>query len=195
MNPKIVLNKIKTALNMEVKLEAAKLDNGTMVEAEVFEAGAEIFIVTAEDRVALPVGEYVFEDGKILVVAEEGIIGEIKEAAAEEEMPVEEAPELEAAPTTPKKVVESVSKEMFFSDDQKAEIMLWLKEAVKAEVDALNLSKEIPKAVELEEVKPIKASPEAMVDKKELHLYGQNQAKSIQARVYERIANYKINKN
>lgn len=195
MNPKIVLNKIKTALNMEVKLEAAKLDNGTMVEAEVFEAGAEIFIVTAEDRVALPVGEYVFEDGKILVVAEEGIIGEIKEAAAEEEMPVEEAPELEAAPTTPKKVVESVSKEMFFSDDQKKQIQEMFLEFKAELLKELKPKEELKKEVELEEVKPIKASPEAMVDKKELHLYGQNQEKSLQARVYERIANYKINKN
>ena len=68
-----------------VELAQAKLDNGTVLEAESFEAGQPIFIVSEEDRIAVPVGEYQMEDGRILVVAEEGVIGEIKEAAVEEE--------------------------------------------------------------------------------------------------------------
>ena len=83
MNANIILNKIRTALNMEVKLEQWKLLNGTIIEAEVFEADQEVFIITEEARIALPVGEYKIEDGKILVVREEGIIAEINEAEAE----------------------------------------------------------------------------------------------------------------
>jgi len=91
-----VIEKIKDVLNLneEVKLEQAKLDNGTVIEADSFESGVEVFIVTEDEKVALPIGEYVLEDGKILVVAEEGLISEIKDAEAEE---VEEVEEVEAA--------------------------------------------------------------------------------------------------
>ena len=102
-----ILNKIKTYLGEDtadivndveqsqekVELATAKLDNGTVLEAEAFEAGNEIFIVTEDDKVALPVGDYTMEDGKMLVVAEEGIIAEIKdleEAPAEDEVEAEE---------------------------------------------------------------------------------------------------------
>ena len=92
-----VIEKIKDVLNLneEVKLEQAKLDNGTVIEADAFESGVEVFIVTEDEKVALPVGDYALEDGKILVVAEEGIISEIKDAEAEEE--TEEVEEVEAA--------------------------------------------------------------------------------------------------
>jgi hypothetical protein len=60
------------------------LENGTVLEAESFEAGQEVFILTDDEKVALPVGEYELEDGMILVVAEEGLIAEIKEAVEEE---------------------------------------------------------------------------------------------------------------
>ena len=91
-----VIEKIKDVLNLneEVKLEQAKLDNGTVIEADAFESGVEVFIVTEDEKVALPVGEYALEDGKLLVVAEEGIISEIKDAEAEEE--TEEVEEVEA---------------------------------------------------------------------------------------------------
>ena len=87
---KTLLNKARTLLGIQVKLEQMKLDNGAILEAEVFEAGAEIFVVADEERVAVPVGEYEVEGGMIIVVSEEGIIGEIKEAGAEEEAPAEE---------------------------------------------------------------------------------------------------------
>ena len=92
-----VIEKIKDVLNLneEVKLEQAKLDNGTVIEADTFESGVEVFIVTEDEKVALPVGEYALEDGKILVVTEEGIISEIKDAEAEEETE-EEVEEVEA---------------------------------------------------------------------------------------------------
>ena len=91
-----VIEKIKDVLNLneEVKLEQAKLDNGTVIEADTFESGVEVFIVTEDEKVALPVGEYALEDGKILVVTEEGVIAEIKDAEAEEE--TEEVEEVEA---------------------------------------------------------------------------------------------------
>jgi hypothetical protein len=74
-----MLNKIKTLLNMEVKLEEMKLQNGTLIEADKFEKGSEVFIKTDDEKVAMPVGEYILEDGKLLVVEEEGIIGDMRE--------------------------------------------------------------------------------------------------------------------
>ena len=99
-----ILSKIKTYLgedtadivenveqDQEVKVELAqaKLENGTVLEAEAFESGKEVFILTDDEKVAVPVGEYQMEDGQILVVKEEGLIGEIKKAEAKEEEEVE----------------------------------------------------------------------------------------------------------
>jgi hypothetical protein len=78
-----MLNQIKTLLNIEVKLEEMKLENGTIIESDSFEKGKEIFIKTDEDRVALPVGEYILEDSRLLVIEEEGIIGDVKEVSDE----------------------------------------------------------------------------------------------------------------
>ena len=91
MKDKSVINQIKTLLGLEVKLEQMTLENGTVIEADSFEAGQAVFIVTEDGQVALPVGDYTLPDGKMLVVTEEGIIGEVKQA----EMPEAEAPEVE----------------------------------------------------------------------------------------------------
>ena len=87
-----MLNKIKTLLNVQVKLEEMKLENGTVVEAESFEKGKEIFIITDEDKVALPVGEYILESGQLLIVSEEGIIADMKEVS--DEVPQKEGEEI-----------------------------------------------------------------------------------------------------
>ena len=78
-----MINQIKTLLNIEVKLEETKLENGTIVSAESFEKGKEIFIVTDDEKVAMPVGEYLLEDGRLVVVAEEGIIDDVREVSDE----------------------------------------------------------------------------------------------------------------
>ena len=95
-----ILNRILAELSSirEVKFEQMTLENGAVLEAEVFEAGNEVFVMSGEDRVPAPVGEHVLSDGRILVITEEGVIAEIKEAAAEAEVSVEvEAPEVELA--------------------------------------------------------------------------------------------------
>ena len=81
-----ILNRILAELSSirEVKFEQMTLENGAVLEAEMFEAGNEVFIVSGEDRVAAPVGEHLLSDGRVLVIVEEGLIAEIKEAAAEE---------------------------------------------------------------------------------------------------------------
>jgi hypothetical protein len=159
-----LINQIKTLLGMEVKLETMKLSDGvTVLEAEMFEAGNEVFVVTEdEQKIALPIGEYEMEDGRILVVVEEGIISEIKEKEEEEEempeVPAEEVPteakeEVKAETAAPKKIVESMIKESFFSE---IEALKNENNELKAELSKLKEAKE----VELSEVKPISFNPE-----------------------------------
>jgi hypothetical protein len=173
---KNVINQIKELLGMEVKLATMKLSDGvTILEAEVFEAGAEVFVVAEDQKIALPVGEYELEDGKILVVSEEGMIAEIKEMEAEEEMPMEEPEsevevEVEAeaeAPRDIKKTVESIVKETFFSEmealkleneELKAKLEMFSKVEPTAEVATEETTEETK--VELEEVTPIVFNPE-----------------------------------
>lgn len=129
MNNKAILNKVKELLGMEVKLEQRKLEDGvTVIEADAFESGAEVMIVTEDEQmIPLPVGEYVMEGGEqVLVVTEEGLISEIKakEEEVEEEVVEEEAKkdyeekeEEMAEESRPiKKTVESIVKETFFTE-------------------------------------------------------------------------------
>ena len=88
-----MLKRIQTLLNTRVELEDRKLDNGTVIFAEEFAEGQPVFIVTEDERIPMPVGEYMMEDGSMLVVEEEGVIASIS-AEAEEE--VEEVVEEEA---------------------------------------------------------------------------------------------------
>ena len=95
-----MLNDIKALLNIEVKLEDMKLENGTVITTEALEKGNEVFIVTDDEKVAMPVGEYILEDGKLLIVEEEGIIGDVRDVSddvpAKEEEDVTEDLEEEA---------------------------------------------------------------------------------------------------
>ena len=137
----------------EVELAQAKLDNGTVLEAESFEAGQPIFIVSEEDRIAVPVGEYVMEDGRILVVAEEGVIGEIKEAAAEveEEPSVEIEVEAAAEPTMEEQIKAMV---MPLIEEMKAELSA-IKEEMGAYKKKQEMSSDMPAAT------PIRHNPES----------------------------------
>lgn len=190
MNTKETLNKVRTLLGIEVKLEQMKLDNGAVFEAEVFEAGAEIFVVADEERVAVPVGEYKTEDGMVIVIEEEGIIGEIKEteseeeeAPAQEEEVVEE--EMSEETASPKKIVKSISEEMFFSEIEK----------LRNEINELKLSKVEVKEVEevsvelsSDEVEVINHNPENKTSEKELNLYSQKGKNNVLNNIFKQIS-------
>lgn len=168
MNTNQILNKVRVLLGMEVKLETMKLSDGvTVLEAESFESEMEVFVVTEDDqKIPVPVGEYELEDGRILVVEVEGIIKEVKEKMEEApEVETEESGteiEIEAEKTvapSPKKTIESVVKESFFSE---IEELKKENETLKAELSALkNPVVEENTEVELsEEPKPISFNPE-----------------------------------
>lgn len=159
-----VINEIKTLLGMEVNLAQMKLKDGvTVIEAEMFEAEQAVFIVNGEEKVPVPVGEYELEDGMILVVAVEGVIAEIKQAEVEVEEPeaeVEVEVEAQAEPATPKRIVESVSKEMFFAEIEKLQAQIAELKSVKQElssdviVEPLTHSPEVKNEVKLNKLSP-----------------------------------------
>jgi hypothetical protein len=162
MEFKNTLNKIKALLSIEVKLEQMTLVDGiTVLEAESFEPGYSVGIVTSEGIVPAPIGEHETIDGMIVVVEVEGIIKEVKpvEAPAETE---EVEVEVEASAETPaiKKVVDTITKETFFAEI-KVEV-----EKLEAENKALKVELEAIK-VELEEAgaKAIVTNPEPAVNR------------------------------
>jgi len=134
---------------VEVMLEQMKLADGvTVIEAELFEVGQPVFVITDDAQIALPIGEYVLEDERVLVVLEEGVIGEIKEQEVEEveeEAPVAEVPETEMAqPQAPtaKKVIESIVKETQFAAQDEKDAKIAELEAKIAELTKVELSTE-----------------------------------------------------
>jgi len=167
MNEKSILNKVRTLLGLEVKLETMMLTDGvSMLEADAFEAGQPVFILTEdEQRIPLPIGEYELEDMRILVVIEEGVIAEVREAAEVEEEVVEETPaveeEVEATTetATPKKTIESIVKESFFSE---IELLKKENEELKAKLSAQTpeVAEEVAPVELSEEPKPISFNPE-----------------------------------
>lgn len=203
MNTNDMISKIKevVGLSEEVKLEQQALENGTVLEADAFEADNEIFIVTEDEKVALPVGEYQLEDGRILVVAEEGIISEVKEAGEEEVE--EEVEEVEAQEEEKEEMGYATKEELAEVKEMIEEIkaMLEPKEEMSSE-DLGNLlteelSKhelnEVPKEVQEElnepSAEPIMANPEADSTNKPSFKFAQNRKPSTFDRVLNKIIN------
>jgi len=155
-----VLNEIKTLLGMDVNLAQMKLKDGvTVIEADAFEPEIPVFIVNGEDKIPMPVGDYELEDGMLLVVSVEGVIAEIKEVAVEEEAPeveveIEAQTEAPSVQSTPKRIVESVSKEMFFAEIEKLQAQIFELKTPKQELNSDVV------------VEPLTHSPEVKIETK-----------------------------
>lgn len=168
MNYKNVLNQMRALLSLEVKLAQQTLMDGvTTIEAEEFAPDYSVGIVTPDGAVPMPVGEYTLQNGDVLVVEVEGQIKSIVPAAKEEEMPEDNHPTAEAtepvmAEATPKKTVETVSKETFFAEVEK------IKTELASQVDTLKAENEKLKTQlsEMEAAKPITHNPENIAEDK-----------------------------
>lgn len=96
---------------VEITMATMMLKDGvTVLEAESFEAGQPVMIVAENgDKVPAPIGEHELEDGRILVITEEGIIAEIKDAMVEEEVASDVAPaQAEAVEMSNEDLVKSI---------------------------------------------------------------------------------------
>lgn len=204
MKSQETLSKIMELLNLqdEVKLESMKLENGTTIEAEAFEPNQEVFIITEDERIALPVGEYELEDGRILVVAEEGVIAEMRDAGEEapEEAPAQEEEveaneeekeemgyatkeELSAAVAEMKEMIEEIKammspKEEEMAEEPQAEEP---KEELAEEVveEVVEMSADEPAA------KPIKHNPETKTA--DLQKFSKGARKDTLSRIFDKL--------
>jgi hypothetical protein len=178
-----MLNQIKTLLNIEVKLEDMKLENGTVVTAESFEKGKELFIVTDDEKVAMPVGEYILEDGRLLVVSEEGIIDDVRDVSDEvpEKETTEDLEEKEEVVEEEKEMAEvgdweGMEKRIQNLEDAIADLKGEVKAEdiqeeemsndVQAPLKSRTVKEEFSEEVSEASAKPIKHNPEAVTPQK-----------------------------
>jgi len=168
LTPQDETPEIQEEIQEEVKVEMAtmKLAGGVVVEAESFEAGQNVFLIGEDDqKVAAPVGEHELEDGRMLIIEEEGVIAEIREAAeevkeeesveeemAEEEMAYVSKEEFTAAIDEIKAMIQEMGKE---KEEMASEEVI---EEIKEEVTEVEMS-----ADEAPAAKKVTAAP---VDKK-----------------------------
>lgn len=206
-----MLKRIQTLLNTRVELEDRKLDNGTVISADEFAEGQPVFIVTEDERIPMPVGEYAMEDGSMLVVEEEGVIGSIQAAEEEVEEVEQEVVEEEMSNEVkePKKVVESTVVETHFSEEQKSELVETILSSVSPLIEELQnkvneletkLSQEVEEEVQVEEKlsadvkeeklsKTFKHSPEVKGEQARPRFNNGRVANTTLQRVFQRISN------
>ena len=133
---------------VSVKLEDMQLEDGTVISAESFEPGQSVFIINpdTEEKLPLPVGEYMLADGNVLEVAEEGIIGEIK------------APETPSEEPAANMGSEFVTKADF--DAAISEIKSMLSKEVEAKEELSKVNKELQEQIDnIPDAKTIKTTP------------------------------------
>tara|TARA_B110000305_G_C19458547_1_gene652599 strand:+ start:1857 stop:2513 length:657 start_codon:yes stop_codon:yes gene_type:complete len=215
MKAQEMLNKVKEIIGVEasekIKLSQATLENGTVIESEDFAIGSEVFIVTEDERVPLPVGEYTLEAGESLTIEQEGIIASIGA--------VESSPEIEeevAAEETPENTPEQPKEEMGYATKEELEEVKKVVEEIKAILlpkDGEEVEEEMSDGsgnvksekttsetvyAEQQELKeelskpaanPIKHNPEKETVKKKL-LYSQKRSNSTLDRVMNKISNF-----
>jgi len=122
------LNQIRIALGMEVRMAEAMLEDGvTKVEAEAFEPGKKIFVVSESgEKGPAPEGTHTTEDGTKVTVDSEGTITAVEKPEPEEkvEIEVEAAAEGDIVPPTGDAVNEPVKTEGdIMKEDMKKMIM------------------------------------------------------------------------
>ena len=141
----------------EVKLGQVAMMDGTMIEfeGETLEKDSNVFVMSGEERVPLPVGEYPLDGGMVLVVAEEGVASEVKEMEAEEEAEVEM--EADAIMDDPKDVDYEAKKKLADAFD-KIDKMMAQMSAIEKSIKDKNAENEKLKAelAKTPEVAPIK---------------------------------------
>lgn len=181
-----MINQIKTLLGVEVQLAQTKLENGTVIEAEEMAPGNEVFIVTEEEKIAMPVGEYELEDGRQLVVKEEGKIETLGEKKSDE--PEEE--ELAEDDKEEKEEMEYATKqELAEVKDMIEEIKAMIKDKEEMSEEEQPVEEVTEPVEELSAVERVTHNPE--VEQKKTIKLGTNRPMTTQDIVMAKIANIK----
>ena len=210
MNAESILDRIMVKLGINepvaVALEQVKTEDGQAIfEADAFEVGQAVFIVTEDGKIPAPAGEFAMEDGNIVEVDENGVIVEIakKEAEVEEEEIVEEVEAQndimkdeikEEMGMKPKKTVKSKTEmeESYFSAqikelEAKFEARLSALETEKVALSAQNAELEERLATEPAPHTPF--NPEATTTSKMHFHISDKREKTIKDRVFDQLFN------
>jgi len=203
-----MLNKIRTILDIQVRLEDRKLENGTVITAEAFSQGKEVFIKSDDEKVKMPIGEYELESGEVLVVKEEGLIDELKEIElgyGEKEMEEEDGDRKEEADVADWKGMEkriqnledaiADLKKDKESNSEKVEEVDTEEQLKEVEVNAAeevknDVVEEVKEELSKPAVDPIKHSPETNTgERPKGFTFSQNKQQSIKDRIFEKLNN------
>ena len=209
MNAESILDRIMVKLGINepvaVALEQVKTEDGQAIfEADAFEVGQAVFIVTEDGKIPAPAGEFAMEDGNIVEVDENGVIVEIakKEAEVEEEIveEVEAQDDImkeeikEEMGMKPKKTVKSKTEmeESYFSAqikelEAKFEARLSALEAEKVALSAVNA--ELEERLSSEPAPHTPFNPEATTTSKVHFHISDKREKTIKDRVFDQLFN------
>lgn len=210
MKAETILDRIMVKLGIAeevtaVKLEQVKTEDGQAIfEADAFEVGQAVFIVTEDGKIAAPAGEFVLEDGNQIEVDENGTIVEIAKKEAEiveeeiteevvaEDMPMKE--EIKEEMMKPKRTVKSKTEmeESYFSKqiselEAKFEARLSALEAEKVALSAHN--EELLEKLATEPAPHTSFNPEASNESKLIFKLGAKREETIKDRVFNQLFN------
>jgi hypothetical protein len=203
-NAKEILSRVydivmgKEESTVEVELAQVKTADGAAIfDAESFDVGQAVFIVTEEGNIPVPMGEYILEEGLKIKVDEQGVIVEVEAEGAEE---VEEAAEVVEAKdepmkeetgmmeSMPKKVVKSKTEmeESYFS---KFETRLSAIEKANEELKSLNVelsaeNEELKKQLAESPAEHTKFNPEAEAQRDIKFKIGARREETVTDRVF-----------
>jgi hypothetical protein len=205
-NAKDILNRVYDIVmgkesTEETKVELAQvktMDGEAIFDAEAFEIGNAVFIVTEEGNIPVPMGEYMLEDGMKIEVDEQGVIVEVSAEGEEEivEEVIEAKDEIEKEETgmmesMPKKVVKSKTEmeESYFS---KIETRLSAIEKANEDLKAVNVqlsaeNEELKKQLAESPAEHTKFNPEATTQTNVQFKLGSRRGETIQDRVFNQL--------
>jgi hypothetical protein len=185
------------------KVELAQIktaDGQAVLEAEAFEIGNAVFIVTEEGQIPVPTGEYTLEEGLKIKVDEQGVIVEVETEGAEEVAEVVEEVEAKDEPmkeetgmmeSAPKKVVKSKTEmeESYFS---KIETRLSAIEKSNEDLKAVNVqlsaeNEELKKQLAETPAPHTKFNPDAEAQRDVKFKIGARREETIQDRVFNQL--------
>jgi uncharacterized protein YuzE len=185
------------------KVELAQIktaDGQAVLEAEAFEIGNAVFIVTEEGNIPVPTGEYTLEEGLKIKVDEQGVIVEVETEGAEEVAEVVEEVEAKDEPmkeetgmmeSAPKKVVKSKTEmeESYFS---KIETRLSAIEKANEDLKAVNVqlsaeNEELKKQLAETPAPHTKFNPDAEAQRDVKFKIGARREETIQDRVFNQL--------
>ena len=206
-NPKEILSRVydivmgkETEEAVTVELAQIKTADGqAIMEADAFEIGQAVFVVTEEGNIPVPMGEYVLEGGLKVKVDEQGVIVEIETEGAEEIEEVEAKDMVEKEEEDmmgkdkmeakmPKKIIKTKT-EMEESYFNKFDARLSAIEKTNQDLEAVNVqlsaeNEELKRQLSETPAEHTKFNPDAEVKRDFQFKIGAKRSESIQDRVF-----------